>query len=154
MKLATREDIEAPIDLVFQQISDFDNFERAALRRGADVVRTDKLSSPGVGMSWRSKFKYRGKQRKLNLTLAEYQPPDRLRVDGTSPSVNIVMEIDLVAMSRNRTRMNIALDIRPRTIAARLVIQSLKLARKNVLKRFRKRISGFAEEIEARTKVS
>jgi hypothetical protein len=84
---------------------------------------------------------------------ADAHPQER-RVDGTSPSVNIVMEIDLVAMSRNRTRMNVALDIRPRTIAARLVIQSLKLARQNVVKRFRKRIAGFAAEIEARTKVS
>jgi len=152
MKLATREDIDAPIEAVFEQLSDYDGFERAALRRGADVRRTDSKPDTGVGMTWRVEFKYRGKQRKLNLEITEHDRPDRIRIDGKSPSVDMVIEIDLVAMSRSRTRMNLSLDARPRTIPARLVIQSLKLARQNVLKRFRKRIGEFAADVEARAK--
>lgn len=154
MKLATREDIDAPIEAVFQQLSDFDGFERAALRRGADVRRTDANPDVGAGMTWSAQFKYRGKQRKLSIELTEYDRPDHIRIDSTSPSVDMVIEIDLVAMSRSRTRMNLSLDARPRTIPARLVIQSLKLARQNVLKRFRKRIGEFAAEIETRAKAS
>lgn len=154
MKLATREDIEAPIELVFQQLSDFDGFERAVLRRGAEVVRSDTLSEPGAGMTWRAAFKYRGKERKLDIELTEYQAPERMRIDTTSKAVGMAVEIELVAMSRSRTRMNLSLDARPKTIPARLVIQSLKLARQNVLKRFRKRIGEFAAEIEARAKAS
>jgi uncharacterized protein YndB with AHSA1/START domain len=154
MKLSTREDIEAPIELVFQQLSDFDGFERTVLRRGAEVARVDTLSVPGVGMSWRAAFKYRGKERKLDIELAEYQAPDRMRINTTSKAVWMTVEIDLVAMSRSRTRMNFSLDARPKTIPARLVIQSLKLARQNVLKRFRKRVGEFAAEIEARAKAN
>jgi len=154
MKLSTREDIEAPIELVFEQLSDFDGFERAVLRRGAEVMRSDTLDVPGVGMSWRTAFKYRGKERKLHIELTEYQAPDRIRIDTTSKAVGMVVEIDLVAMSRSRTRMNLSLDARPKTIPARLVIQSLKLARQNVLKRFRKRVGEFAAEIEARAKAN
>jgi len=154
MKLATREDIEAPIDEVFRQLSDFDGFERAVLRRGAEVARTDELAHPGPGMNWRMEFKYRGKMRKLKLELTEHQAPDRMRIDSVSPNTNMVIEIDLVALSRNRTRMNLSLDVRPRTIPARLVIQSLKLARQNVLKRFRRRIGDFAADLEARAKSS
>ena len=57
---------------------------------------------------------------------------------------------DLVAMSKTRTRMNFALDTRPKTVPARLMIQSLKLARHSMLKRFRKRIADFASDLEAR----
>lgn len=152
MKLATREDIDAPIEAVFEQLSDFDGFERAALRRGAEIARTDELTVPGEGMTWRTSFRYRGKERKLHLELTEYVVPDRMRIHGTSPSVKMVLEIDLVAMSRNRTRMNLSLDARPQTIPARLVIQSLKLARQNVVNRFRKRVGEFAADIEARAK--
>ena len=35
MKLSTREDIAASIDAVFAELTDFDGFERAALRRGS-----------------------------------------------------------------------------------------------------------------------
>ncbi len=152
MKLSTREDLDAPIETVFGQLSDFDGFERAVLRRGAEVVRTDDLAAPGVGMSWHTEFKYRERQRKLDIELTEYEAPERMRIKATSKAVDIVVEIDLVAMSRSRTRMNLSLDARPRTIPARLVIQSLKLARQNVLKRFRKRVGEFAAEIEARAK--
>lgn len=152
MKLATREDIEAPIEAVFRQLSDFSSFEKAALRRGADVVRVDTMSAPGPGMAWRASFKYRGKERLLNLQLAEFDAPERMQIDGDSTGLGMVVEIDLVAMSLNRTRMNLSLDARPRTIPARLVVQSLKLARQNVLKRFRLRVSEFAAEIETRAK--
>lgn len=150
MKLATREDIAAPIEAVFEQISDFDGFERAALRRGADVVRTDNLGVPGAGMAWRTGFEFRGRERKADLELVEYDAPNGMRLEAKSPGVEIDMVIELVAMSRGRTRMNMSVDARPRTIPARLMMQSLKLARQNVLKRFRKRVGEFAADVESR----
>ena len=58
MKLATREDIDAPIEAVFEQLSDFDGFERAALRRGAEVRahrRADR--HVGAGMAWKRRVR-------------------------------------------------------------------------------------------------
>ena len=42
MKFSTREDIEAPVDHVFAEVSDFAGFERRALRHGADITRLDE----------------------------------------------------------------------------------------------------------------
>ena len=150
MKLATREDISAPIEAVFEQISDFDGFERAALRRGAEVARTDNLAVHGAGMSWRASFDYRGRMRQAELELVEYDVPNGMRVEARSTSVEFDMVVELVAMSRARTRMNMTVEARPRTIPARLMIQSLKLARQNVVKRFRKRVGEFAADVEER----
>lgn len=150
MKIATREDISAPIDAVFEQLSDFEGFERAAMRRGAEVVRIDTLAVPGVGMGWRAGFDYRGKERKAKIELTEYEAPERLIAKVHSTGVEMEVVVELVAMSRTRTRMNLSLDTRPRTIPARLVIQSMKLARQTVLKRFRKRVSEYATTIESR----
>ncbi|GKY86197.1 SRPBCC family protein [Sinisalibacter aestuarii] len=150
MKMATREDIAAPIEAVFEQISDFDGFERAAMRRGAEVVRTDTLSAPGPGMSWRAGFDYRGKARKANIELSDYEVPERVRARVQSTGIEMEVVVELVAMSRSRTRMNLTLDARPRTIPARLMIQSLKLARQSVLKRFRRRVADYAADLEER----
>lgn len=150
MKMATREDISGPIEAVFEQLSDFDGFERAAMRRGAEIVRTDDLAAPGPGMAWRAGFDYRGKERKANIELADYEVPERIRAQMHSSGVDVEMVIELVAMSRSRTRMNLSVDARPRTLPARLMVQSMKLARQTVLKRFRKRVSDFATDMEER----
>lgn len=154
MKLATREDIDAPIEAVFRQLSDFDGFERAILRRGADVQRVDSRAEPGPGMAWKTSFGFRGRQREARIELDEHLPPDRLRASVRATGLEIDILIDLVAMSRTRTRMNFALDARPKSVPARLMIQSLKLARHSMRKRFRNRIADFAADLEARAHVS
>ncbi|MFD1509991.1 SRPBCC family protein [Lacimonas salitolerans] len=150
MKFASKEDIAAPIDAVFAMVSDFDSFERAAMRRGAEVQRTDNMRVPGVGMAWRAKFMLRGRERKMGVTLSTYDPPNQLVFDGTSPNIEGQMVIDLVALSRQRTRMSVSLKLTPKTLAARLLIQSLKLARSNLTRKFHLRVADFAKDIEDR----
>ena len=150
MKLATREDIDAPIEAVFEQLSDFDGFERAILRRGAEVQRIDELPVPGPGMAWKTNFAYRGRQREARIGLDEHTHPDRLRASGRTSGFEMDLLIDLVAMSKTRTRMNFAVDARPKTVPARLMIQSLKLARHSMQRRFRRRIGEFAADLEQR----
>ena len=150
MKLATREDIDAPIEAVFEQLSDFDSFERAIMRRGAEIQRVDEMTTPGPGTAWRTNFQFRGRQRDAKINLDEHTRPDRLRASVRSSGIEMDVLIDLVAMSKTRTRMNFAIDARPKTVPARLMIQSLKLARRGMYQRFRNRIKEFAALIEKR----
>ena len=69
MHLSSRTDIEAPLEFVHAALADFDHWERAGMRRGAEVNRTDKLRSPGVGMSWKVRFQFRGKERVVDIRL-------------------------------------------------------------------------------------
>ncbi|WP_187293080.1 hypothetical protein [Octadecabacter arcticus] len=39
MEFTTRDDIEAPIDYVFDQVTNFATFERSIMRLGGDVER-------------------------------------------------------------------------------------------------------------------
>lgn len=150
MKLTTREDIAAPIEAVFAHVGDFGWFERAAMRRGADVVRTDKLETPGPGMSWHAEFDFRGRMRKADLEMTEYDAPNGMTFVMRAAGLDVEAVIELVAMSRTRTRMNVSMEASPRTIPARLMIQSAKLAKTNIQRRYRRRIAEYAEELEER----
>ncbi|MEM9550676.1 MAG: SRPBCC family protein [Pseudomonadota bacterium] len=150
MKFSTREDLEVPIDRVFEALSEFETFERLAIRRGVDVRRTDTLRSPGVGARWHARFVMRGKTRDLELELTEYDQPTRMRFDSVSPSLSGRLDLELVALSTKRTRMIIGIDMRPKTLAARLLVQSLKFAKTNLDKRFKLRVADYVKDMERR----
>ena len=154
MQLTASEDIEAPIDAVFAEITDFKRFERGAMRRGAEVARTDTLAEPGVGMCWQARFALRGRMRDVTLRLSAYDPPDGIVIDVDAATVAAVMRVDLVALSRARTRIGVDLGVTPRNLAGRLMIQSVKLARGDLAKRFRLRVADYAMEVEDRLKRS
>lgn len=147
MRLGAREDIDVPQDRAFRTVATFDHWERAALRNGATVVRTDTLTAPGSGMAWEVGFTWRGKPRNLSIRLTEYEAPHAMRFAWVSPSFEGGMSIDLVRMGPRRTRLAIKLEVKPRTLASRLFLQSLKLARGRVTRRFEGAVKQFAAAI-------
>lgn len=148
MKFSTREDIEAPIDYVFLRITDFQGFERQALRRGADVQRVDSAPVPVEGSTWDIAFKFRGKDRKLKAMIARLDTPTEVRIDTVANGLDGVTQVELVALSRNRTRISTTLELSPKSLSARLLLQSLKLAKNNLTRRFKMRVTEFAEDVE------
>lgn len=148
MKFTTREDIEVPANHVFAVLSDFEMFERQALRRGAEIKRVDNLAVKGVGMTWDLAFTLRSKVRELTVEMTEYDMPNRMVFESRSPSLGGHMVVDLVALSPNRTRLSIQIELKPQNLSARLLVQSLKLAKNNINKRFEKRIAIFARDTE------
>ena len=150
MKFSAREDIEAPIDYVFGQLTDFQAFERSALRRGAEVQRIDTCTAPGVGMAWDVAFRLRGKMRDLQMELTDLDAPNGLVLSSRSPGMGGNLVVDLVALSRGRTRMSMDIELKPANLSSRLLVQSLKLARSNLTTRYKLRIAGFARDLEDR----
>ena len=150
MKMNAREDVEAPIEFVYQQVTDFQAFERRAMRRGAEVLRVDDLKVDGPGMGWDIIFMLRGKQREVQLELARLDPPNGLTMASRSPSMGGELVVDLVALSRNRTRMTVNIELVPKNLTARLLVQSMKLARKSLTRRLRKRVTEYAVELQDR----
>lgn len=150
MKFSSKEDIEAPIEDVFDFLSEFETYERSAIRRGIDVQRVTDYAAPCPGMGWHVRFDFRGKKREMNLDLAEYDRPNSMLFAIKSPGIDGQMTVDLMALSQKRTRMSVALELKPKTLSARLMIQSFKLAKANLTKRFKLRIAEYAKNMEER----
>ena len=150
MKLTAKSDVEAPAAFVFAQLADFGAWERAAMRRGADVMRQDTLTKAGPGMVWATQFPYRGKERRVTIRLDAIKPNSHLTLSGVSRLVDGVVTIDVLDLATKRTRIEIRLDMKPKTFAARLYIQTMRLARARVERTFSQRVSQLAIEIEDR----
>ena len=150
MKLKTKEDIGAPIEYVFGAVSDFETFQRQALRRGAEVARLDTLDQPGVGVAWDIAFGFRGKRRQVQIELIEYEPPTRMLFDSRMTGMTGQLSVELMALSKTRTRLILELELVPENLSARLLVQSLKLARGAIDKRAQVRVADWAKGVEDR----
>lgn len=148
MKFSTREDINAPIEHVFAHVSDFKLYERAAMRRGAQVKRLDNLDVKAPGMTWQADFDFRGKKRSLEVKLEDIETPTNMDFVATSGGMNGTCEVELIALSPNKTRLKLGVELKPQTLSARLLVQSLKLAKGNVEKRMQARMGEFAEDVK------
>jgi hypothetical protein len=150
MKFSTKEDIEAPIDAVFEMLCDFEGFERSAMRRGAEVQRVDQLKVPGVGMNWQAAFTVRNKKREIDLEMVTFDKPNEIVLESTSPGLIGQMSFELMALSRNRTRVVVELEVKPLNLSARLLVQSLKLAKASLTRKFKLRVAEYAKTMEDR----
>lgn len=150
MELSAREDIEAPLDQVFAALTDFDAIERQVLRRGIEIRRTTDTGATLTGMAWSGAFTFRGKQRQVAIELTECNAPEHLQFNTISGGLEGHSNVELVALSRGRTRINVVTTLAPKTLSARLLVQSLKLARGNIEKKFRNRMGLMAKELETR----
>ena len=104
MKLSTREDIEAPIGVVFDAVSDFDGIERRLQARGIRVARDPDAPSEGPGRRWTADVSWRGRGHHIVAELAEVLEGRGYTVESASGGVVCHSVVDLVALSKTRTR--------------------------------------------------
>ncbi len=150
MKFSTKEDIEAPIEAVFEMLCDFEGFERSAMRRGAEVQRVDRLTIPGVGMMWNMVFEMRGKRRELQIEMISFDKPNEMVFANTSPGLTGQVSFEVMALSRSRTRINVALEVKPLTLSTRLLVQSMKLAKASLTRKYKLRVGEYVVGMEER----
>lgn len=154
MKFSSREDVECTAEEMFQAVSDFDAFETLLMRRGADVMRVDSQAQKSVGMCWDVAFKFRGRSRKARATLLQYEPVQGMLIASESGGIDAEMTVNVVPLSAKRTRLMVALDLKPKTLSARLLLQSMKLAKGSLTKKFKAKVADFAGGIEADSKAA
>ena len=150
MKLTNKQDIMAPAEDVFALLSDPEVLERAATRRGAEVERIDDLGAFAPGMGWRLSFAFRGRWRSGTVRVSEYEPPSRLGFDAKSNSYEGSLAIEVLRMSARRSRVHFVIEVKPLTLPARLMLQSLRLGRNRIERRIDRKAAQFVGAIEAR----
>jgi hypothetical protein len=153
MKFSTNEDMGIPIEAAFAELSDFEkfeNFEKYALRKGVDLVRIDALSPGSIGMMWRTELEFRGKHRKLEIELMDFQPPETMEFRASSPGFDITVGVDLTALAPARCRLKLEIEAKPKNLTARLMLQSVRLAKSSLNRRFKNRVHDFVTGMETR----
>jgi uncharacterized protein YndB with AHSA1/START domain len=150
VEFSSKEDINASVEQVFAILSDIEAVERQALRRGVEVRRTTPHQEPAAGMGWQAVFKFRGRKRTSDISLTEFTPPSRMVFESRTGGLETRFEIDLMELSRAHTRVTTTALLMPKTLSARLLVQSMKLAKSKIARRYAVRMAQFARDVEER----
>lgn len=147
MKLSARTDVAAPADKIFRHLTDFDRIETSARDRGAEIERLDDRTNPAEA-SWRTSFPFRGKLRHSDIRVVGYEADEQLALRGEGDGLTARVKLELVSLSDRQTRISAIIDLTPATMKARLLVQSLKLARSSLEQRLEQRLQRFGHRVE------
>ncbi|CAM3340895.1 hypothetical protein SAMN04488021_1569 [Paracoccus aminovorans] len=149
MKFSTRQDTDLPADALFRAVGNFPCIERMLVRRGATVRRQDAMAEPGVGMGWQIGFDWRGRRREFDLAVTGYAPPEVIALEGVSDQFNLSIRMTVVALTRSKSRLIFETDVQPRGMKARLLLQTAKLGKSQLDRKFAERIADFVTRMSA-----
>ncbi len=147
MKFSTRQDTDLSAQELFQAVSNFSAIERMMSRRGAGLRRMDSLSQPGAGMNWLISFDWRGRRRELSMELIRYEPSEILEFSGQSDQFGLALNMTVVALTKSKSRFIFEADVTPRSMKSRLILQTAKLGKSQLDKRFAAGIADFVTSL-------
>jgi hypothetical protein len=93
---------------------------------------------------------YRGKLVKILLRMTSMARDQDLGFDYQSNSIEGDLDLSVMSLSPRRTRLHLTIDIRPRTLAARLFLNTLRLGRGRVQSRLDMRVQQMGMQIQNR----
>lgn len=150
MKLSAKTDLEVPAAFVFSSLVDHALWERDAVRNGAEIERPAGTPASGVGAAWRVRGQFRGKPRKVLLTITEQVENQLIVLSLDGPSVEGTARFEAMVLSPRRSRLRVDLEVKPKTLAARLFINTLRLGKGRVQARFEARLAAIGTRIKDR----
>lgn len=150
MKLTAKTDFDVPLQFAYAVLSDHRSWERDAAERGLRIERPADMPLSGPGAGWLLHLPYRGKLVKILLRLVQEIPDEKLAFDLLSPSIEGEFDLAVMALSPRRTRLHLVIEVRPRSMAARLLLNALRLAKGRVQSRLDQRVAQVGAQIQKR----
>ncbi len=150
MKLTAKSDIEAPLDYLYASIADTPGWEREAVRRGIEIERPGDMPLTGVGAGWLIRVPFRGRVRSFQLRIDSLVHDQSMAFSFQGQAMTGTALAETKSLSARRSRLRVTLEVKPKTLAARLFLNTLRLARRQVEARFEKRLGQFTARIEER----
>ena len=87
MKFSAQEDLKLPQAEVFARLSNFETFERIAIKRNVRVSQISQNNPNEDTLGWNCRFKVRGRQRDVEIRLIEFDEPKQHEVSCGKPCI-------------------------------------------------------------------
>jgi|SRR6056297_2955219 len=148
MIFETREEVDVPRDFAFDRFADFTRYEQAARGYGADIRRVNGFTEVAEGVSWRGSVVVRGKTRGVEATVTDLTRPAHAQMVTTVGGMRVDVDLVFEEIGPQTTRVFAKAQLVATTLASRLILQTVKLARKKIQTKIDSRIVALANQFE------
>lgn len=143
------DDVEAPVDWVWQGFTDFGAIEADIRARDAELSRVGDWREAALGVAWRGSVPVRGKVRAIDARITAFLPGEQLVIDSQIGGMGCHYEVAFAPLSETETRVSVLLELKAATLSARLLLQTLKIARRKVIQRLEGAVVRQGQAVEA-----
>ena len=144
--------VNAPMDWAFTALCDHRFFAARAAANGVTVTSPDTPDTPFADRTWQASGPFRGRPRTADISIKSIAAPVRLQLISTVSNIEAHTDIEFLETGRRRTRMKIRVGLLPRSMTARLIVQSLRFSRPRLTRRLDKATTRFAKMISRRAR--
>lgn len=141
MKFSTRVNSSSTAEQLFDRVTDFSRLEQMLIKNKVSVSRINPADEPGAGMAWKLAFDWRSKTHVLRLDVRRFDRPDVVFITGTSDLFDLLITITVFGLTQTRSRLIFETEVLPRNMRARVIIQTAKLAKGRLDRRYEQRIN-------------
>ena len=99
-------------------------------------------------------FKFRGRARKLSCSVTEVQAPERLCLFNESDGLTGDVVISVLTLAPNRSRLLVSVEMKPKNLSARLLLQSMRFEKGSLDRKFKFWLCDWAAKICGPVQVS
>ena len=148
MRLAAEARCAVPLEVAFDAATDIPALETKATRAGAEIARlADGLD--GARPAWRVQGHYRGGMQAVVFAVGERREDESVTLFGHGTRLTFQLRMIFLARGPETCALRWDLALGPYSIAGRLMIPALKLARRRLEQRMVDGLELFARSIEA-----
>lgn len=101
----------------------------------------------GLGQCWSATFKFRNPLRQAEVDVIGFNPPKTPVFQSVIRGLASEVMISFTALPNGQTRLTFDLDLLPKSLSARIFVQSLKVVRDKIDARFAAGVGAFVQDI-------
>ena len=149
MELTYQRIIKVPPAYAFARATDFERFEAEGFGNLAPFEPRNEIRAPEIGARWRTAAEFQGRPRRFSLELLEMAEPNRLVMGNKSDKYDVEAEMIFGAADNHSTAFSFKLNAMARSLTAKLILQTIQLAKGRITKSMQADFDKMAARMEA-----
>lgn len=154
MELSYQSIINVPQAFAYARATDFERFEAEGFGNLAMFEPRSEIRAPEIGARWRTAAEFQGRPRRFSLELFELIEPSKLVLGNKSEKYDIEAHFDFIENGPEATEFQFKLDAKANSITAKLILQTIQLARNRIEKSMNEDFVNMAQKMEAAYKAT